>query len=331
MLSYKLFSFAFLRKVVALVVVAFLISVGSLGWEEGQVSHARGASGTYCAPHPDVKFVKAFTDDDDVVNDPKKDPHDNGIDPGYDKKVAHCQAKVISADEVEITITNGYPSYTCRFWTEILNVGDKHLRCGSPVIKAPPELTVFEVNPQPCCVLYPDEWEIEEFTVHIEQISNQGANYTFTIEKLFLEAEPGTIGFWKNWDSHNTFSEAAIDGWLYAISASSGWLADVNTITKMENVFKAAKGKAATPESRFAAQYLATRLNEQASILCAGELHDLSGEDPHNFLDLLDPKNASLSEIIIGIESKYSLWPTLTKGQFNVMKDICDALNNLKK
>ncbi len=331
MLSYKLFNFESPVKVVAFVAVAFLISVGSLGLEDRQVSHAWGASGTYCAPHPDVKFVKTFTDDDGVVNSPKKDPHDNGIDPGYDKKVAHCTAQVKSGDEVQITIANSYPSYTCRFWTEIRNVGDIPLRCSAPVIKTPPELTVFEVNPQTCCVLYPWEWEIEEFIVHIEQISKQGANYTFTIEKHFLEVEPGTIGFWKNWDSHNTFSAEIIDGWLTAISANSGWLANVETIPEMESVFKATKGKGATPESRFAAQYLATRLNQQAIILCAGEMHDVSGVDPGNFLELTDPENATLSEIINKIELQYPNWPSLTKEQFNIMKDICDALNNLKK
>lgn len=31
-------------------------------------------------------------------------------------------------------------------------------------------------------------------------------------------------GFWKNWDSHNTYSEEEIEVWLASINGTSDWL-----------------------------------------------------------------------------------------------------------
>jgi len=53
----------------------------------------------------------------------------------------------------------------------------------------------------------------------------------------------------------------------------------------------------------------------------------VSGEDPGNYLALADPSAATLSEIIAAIESKHGTSPSNT--QFNIMKSVCDALNNL--
>jgi hypothetical protein len=187
-------------------------------------------------------------------------------------------------------------------------------------------LTVTEPDPQSCGILDPSEVEVETFTVHVEQEADQGASYTFTIRKTFSEPTQATIGFWKSWDSHDTFTEGQIVSWLITIAATSDWL-NATTIEEMEAVFAAGGGKGSTAESRFLAQYLATRLNDRSSLLCAGELHDVTQHDPDNYLDLADPANASLQEIINAIESKYGI--VETKQQFNTLYDICDALNNL--
>ena len=187
MIGSKLLTLSIPVKFIAFVVVALLLAMGSLGLANDPWSHACSADGTYCTCNPNVKFVKAFTNDDGVVNSSNKDPNDNGIDPGYDKDVASCIAEVKGSDKVIITITNGYPSYTCQFWTKIRNVGKKPLSCKTPVVEAPPELTLIEVDHQPCGVLYPDKSEVESFTVHIEQSAQQGGSYQFEIEKKFVE------------------------------------------------------------------------------------------------------------------------------------------------
>jgi hypothetical protein len=84
---------------------------------------------------------------------------------------------------------------------------------------------------------------------------------------------------------------------------------------------------AATPQTRFLAHCLATRLDERSGILDASDTHDVTGEDPGDYLGLATPASATLTQIIDAIESKFSTSPTNT--QFNIMKNVCNALNNL--
>jgi hypothetical protein len=196
MIGNKLLAFSIPTRLIAFITVALVLSLGSLGLVDDSWSHACSADGTFCTCHPDVKFVKAFTNDDGVVNSSKKDPNDNGIDPGYDKDVANCIAEVQGSDKVLITITNAYPSYTCRFWTKIRNLGKITLHCEASVINASPELTVIAVDTQQCDMLYPNKTEVEEFTVHIEQPAQQGGSYQFSIEKKFTEVKKKPCWTW---------------------------------------------------------------------------------------------------------------------------------------
>ena len=110
------------------------------------------------------------------------------------------------------------------------------------------------------------------------------------------------------------------------IATTSLWL-EATTIEEMEAVFEAAKGRGVTLESAFLAQYLALRLNERSSMLCSLDWHDVTAMDPDNYLELPDPHHSSLQEIIAAIESKHVTNPA--DGEFEVMKDCADALNNL--
>ncbi|NIS82344.1 MAG: hypothetical protein GTO14_19535 [Anaerolineales bacterium] len=302
---------------VAIALIALVVGVASLGLAERLWSQTLKVEGTVDTEEMNVEFTDAYTNDDS-----------GNIDPGYDKDVASCEAVIgESGDTVSLTITNGYPSYTCQFWVEITNVGAGSLLFTAPEITSPDVLTVIEPDPQSCGILDPSEVEVETFTIHVEQEADQGANYMFTIRKTFSEPTQATIGFWKSWDSHNTFTRGEIEDWLENIALSSEWL-DAHTIEDMEDVFAAGGGKSATAEGRFLAQYLATRLNEQSGLLCAGELHNVTKQDPGNYLDLADPENASLQEIIAAIELKFGT--VETKEQFNTLYGICDALNNLE-
>jgi hypothetical protein len=302
---------------VAMFLIALIIGVASLGLADRLWSQTLSIEGTVDTEELNIEFTGAYTNDDI-----------GSTDPGYDKDVANCVALIDeSGDTVSLTITNGYPSYTCQFWVEITNVGLGSLLFTTPEIVAPDVLTVTEPDPQSCGVLHSSEIEAETFTVHVEQEANQGANYTFTIRKTFSEPTQATIGFWKSWDSHNTFTQEHIEAWLATIVATSDWL-DVTTIDEMQALFAAGEGKGATAEGRFRAHYLAVRLNDRSSLLCSGEVHDVTQHDTDNYLGLADPENATLEEIITAIESKSTLVPT--KQEFNTMKDICDALNNLE-
>ena len=139
----------------------------------------------------------------------------------------------------------------------------------------------------------------------------------------------GTPGFWKNWDSHNTYTETEILDFLHPIDGLSDWLVpdmDENgiiDISDMEAVFAAGEG--GTMEEKFLRHYLATRLNVRADRLDSGTFHLFSTYDPGDYLGL--GGQGDLGLIIDAIEDKYGTSPT--DGQFEIMKNICDALNNL--
>ncbi|MCP8314106.1 MAG: hypothetical protein H3Z53_07030 [archaeon] len=105
----------------------------------------------------------------------------------------------------------------------------------------------------------------------------------------------------------------------------SGYSADTDGMVKL---IKDATGKGSTMEKKFLAQYLALRLNvESLRIHPTAYTHDVTALDPSNYLGLADPSSATVSEIIAAIEGKYGTSPT--GAQFEIMKNICDALNNL--
>lgn len=137
----------------------------------------------------------------------------------------------------------------------------------------------------------------------------------------------GTIGFWKNWDKHNTYTQDEIEGWLTSIDGASGWLGPT-TIEELEDILSQNCGQ--DMQCKFLKQYLATRLNVESGLLSLTSTHDLTSMDPTNYLGLANPKSAALSQIIAAIEGKYpddpDAWPT--KAQFEIMKNICDTLNN---
>lgn len=142
----------------------------------------------------------------------------------------------------------------------------------------------------------------------------------------------GTPGFWSAWDEHETYSSDEINAWLDRINDASQWLVDdmngdgkIN-VEDMDAIFAAARGKGATMEQKFLAQYLATRLNVESDRLSLLRHRDVTSYDPDNYLGIPNPASTTIAEIVLAIEDKYDTSPS--RSQFEVMKDICDALNN---
>lgn len=140
----------------------------------------------------------------------------------------------------------------------------------------------------------------------------------------------GSLGFWKHWDKHSTYTETDILAFLAAVDGASDWLVpdtDSNgaiDISDMEAVFEAGQG--GKMELKFLGQYLATRLNVASGRLFGSTVHDLSGCDPGNYLGR--GEQGTLWEIISAIEGKYGTSPT--KDEFKLMKNTCEALNKLQ-
>lgn len=152
-----------------------------------------------------------------------------------------------------------------------------------------------------------------------------------TLTAIFTAGEwelGGSPGFWKNWDKRDTYTESEILDFLAAIDASSQWLVpdmdedSVANISDMQAVFAAGQG--GTMEEKFLRQYLATRLNAEAGRLYYDTFHDFSIYDSINYLGR--GGQGTLQEIVTAIENKYDT----TDIQFEIMKDICEALNKLE-
>ena len=262
----------------------------------------------------DVDFVAAGTND--------APPH---IDPGYTRDVARCTAEVTNDEMVVVTLQNGYPSYTCTLTVTVQNTGMLPVKLAPLHLDVPAVLTVEETQDHTGIVLEGGQRETETFTVHVEQIARQGAEYVFTIRKTFDLHATGTIGFWKNWDKHKTFSKTEIQSWLVQINNASSWFGPTTT-QGMVSLFNAGLSSGATAKSRFLAQCLATRLNERSGILDGSDTHNVTAVDPGNYLGLATPANATLAQIFARIETKFGTSPT--NAQFLIMKDVCDKLNN---
>jgi len=168
-----------------------------------------------------------------------------------------------------------------------------------------------------------------------------GVGYGMWSDEVYIEGTittgewdcGGTVGYWMNWDNH--YTEAEMLPWLVAINSSSEWLGPT-TVAGLDDLF-AATGQCPPPtmKSKFLAHYMATRLDIASGRLDTGNTHDITGIAGYAYLGLPNPALATLSEIIIAIEGKYpaepedpeAVWPT--DNQYETMKDICDALNNL--
>jgi hypothetical protein len=146
----------------------------------------------------------------------------------------------------------------------------------------------------------------------------------------------GTIGFWKNWDKHNTYTQDDIESWLGTIDGNSLWLVsdrDGNgkiNIDDMEDILSQKCKK--DMKCKFLKQYLATRLNVESGLLSAGATHNFATLDLHDYLGL--GGSGTLSDIIAAMESKYpedpddpeAVWPA--PDEYEIMKNVCDYLNN---
>lgn len=142
----------------------------------------------------------------------------------------------------------------------------------------------------------------------------------------------GSTGFWTDW--HQQYDEAQVVGWLKDINAGSQWLGPT-TVKGLNDLF-AATGGCTTAKTGFLGHYMATRLNIVSGRLDSANTHNITGIAGHNYLALSDPASATLSAIVVAIELKYphdpedpeAVWPT--SQQYGIMKNVCDALNNLQ-
>lgn len=149
----------------------------------------------------------------------------------------------------------------------------------------------------------------------------------------FKEHE-GTIGFWKNWNKHNTYTQTQINNWLSIINASSSWLiieagytANTSGMVALIDDSTGCNGALRScAKKKFLAQYLSTRLNIESGRKILTGTYTINGLT-NLYWGTVNP--VSLSTAIAKTEGKLpdnGVNPTLT--QFLLMQIAFDGINN---
>jgi len=283
---------------------------------------------TCCTPQCDVAFTSVSTGDNEgSMSEPKEVAQTTAY-------ITDCGNK-----KIVVNVNNAYPGYEGYVNFTVKNTG----RC-------PIKITGISTNnPNPgylqlsltgeCvigAILQSGDIKSGHLVSGITQQAAQNAIYTFTIEIDFVQYTTcevgGTPGYWQNWKQH--WSCGTLNGWLHNIDTDSHWLVDDRngdgTINchDVKAYFDAATGKGHTKKDQFLMQYLATRLNVEAGRLDINDTHNVTSISGYAYLDLANPTSATLAQIIAAMETKYNTVPT--NAQFNIMKNICDALNKLR-
>jgi hypothetical protein len=158
----------------------------------------------------------------------------------------------------------------------------------------------------------------------------------------FIRGAPelgGTPCFWRGCEAISKYGKDNIVTWFREIVGDSEWFADV-TITgnlntdywKMWGILQGGGWGYSGAVNQFRAQYLATRLNTMPDPprLGLGTVHDITSIPGASSYFGYD--SGTLQEIIETIESKaegeiFTAPPS--KNNILIMKDVCDALNNV--
>ena len=350
---------------VGLVCLALVLALGSLGLAYSTWTDTAIIPATVYAAHLNDSFTWVVSNDDGAGDSVYPygtiDPGDDGggsnydmwgalssNDPSepqamgwpcarYDKDVARTTAVLIARDLIEVSVGNAYPSYYPTVFFGFRNEGtvstfvqtveiDEDATTPDPVLID--ELTVTVTGIYEGQGLDPGDEVVGAVHVHLEQCAEQNATYIIRIRiVVVVYTLGGTPGFWGNWDAHNTYPQEEVEAWLALIDNDSSWLGPT-TAAGMEALIEAGRGAGAAMYDRFLAHYMATRLDVEAGRLSLLTHHDVSGLDPGNYLDLATPSSATIPEIIAGVESKYST--PVTGDEYEIMKDVCDDLNNLE-
>lgn len=268
------------------------------------------------------------------------------IDPGKTQDVAWCDTS-ISGDELTIyaIINNAYPNYQCQVSGLVHNNGTvPEMIDDVDITTSSPLLVVTDVSPSPLLgtVLYPDDVIEGKFDVHLlQEVIYNGElfktepdhSYYFTVRiwvRIWYMPKSGTIGYWKGWvksfyrGQPKDYTASEVLTWLSDIDTTSSWLGPTD-IASMETMLNNASGH--SMENKFLGHYLAQRLDLASGRQSPNGVHDVTSIEGYQYLGLTDPSQATAQEIIDAIESKYGTSPT--RDQFETMKDICVALNQL--
>lgn len=338
-----------------IVCLALLLALGTMGVGYAHWSDTVTISGTAETGEFNDCFGWVVSNDDGVP-DGVIDPGDNGLDPyepqtagspcgREDMDVASTTA-LLEEDPhyMTVTLTHAYPCYYPTLFYSLKNDGTIPSQIVSITVDEEvgdhittpdipdniPELFVTVTGIYIGQNIDPGEEVTGDLEIHVTLDAEECHTYAIRVTIITIPWNlGGTPGYWQNWDQH--YSPEQVNEWLGNIDADSDWLVPdmdgngtINT-DDMDAIRDAATGKGSTMEDRFLSQYLSTRLNVEADRLDADASYDFSSYDPDGYLEL--DGQGTLLEIISAIEDKYDTSPN--KDEFEIMKNVCCALNEL--
>jgi len=161
----------------SVVVLALMLSLAAVGVGYGLWTKTLAIQGTVQTGDFNAKFTAAST------NDPP-----GTIDPGGDKDVGSCTARVIrhpywaEPREAKVVVSNAYPGYECQVDVTIAKGGCVPECMKYVVMNSPPQLAVTELSHLSGTVLDHEGQEVKgRFLVGVNQSAQQDATYEFTV------------------------------------------------------------------------------------------------------------------------------------------------------
>ena len=116
---------------------------------------------------------------------------DTGIDPGYDKDVGSCSACLDSEQTISVTVSNGYPCYSCDVNFDVVNTGEKPVKVSLVIIDEDPTKKYIQNIPDTTVtvesidqgdVIGAGEGKSGRLHMHIEQCARELSCYGFIVK-----------------------------------------------------------------------------------------------------------------------------------------------------
>lgn len=167
----------------------------------------------------------------------------------------------------------------------------------------------------------------EAVTKFVEAFPGQDTAVNFTLYQASWSGAtvPRTIGYWKNWENH--YPRSVMETFVTNVKASSGLFCDL-TVDNLKSYLTLTRFS--TMKEKGEAQLLASWLNVVSAQLGVDVQVDISSiagwQTVINDADGI----LSVNDLLKQIDKNYLSNPTLTKEQWEVIKNILDALNNGK-
>jgi hypothetical protein len=163
----------------------------------------------------------------------------------------------------------------------------------------------------------------EDVTKFIEVLKATQVSFTFYQASWSGATIPRTIGHWKNWNNH--YSTEAMGIFIANVKSASGLFRDLT----LNNIKSYLDVGGRSMEQKGLAQLLASWLNVVSAKLGVDVEVDLSHIAGWNqVINIPEGSVLTVNALLEQIDNLYLTHPSLTKGQWEIVKNTLDALNN---